>query len=334
MQLLSSIWLGGALAMPLLSQGGLQASLTAVTPIVVSGTSGASVTHPAGLLPTAVSLTGPVGTTWATFQCALVNSGSVCTLTASSNCAAPFPQQAQTQADLLLLVSAPTATVAAVQIEVAHLGDSPWFSGFRIDIGNDGSFEVDTSSSVCCGTIRRHHVTADFLGGPLSLRITDSNAGGGSPQAYTLSLHIEEWLPSATPIAAECPGTVNTLPTNQVFYTNYQLAAFPPTALQSLGVLRAIGLGRFDLFLVSDQPAAQPLQLPGPYVGLCDVLSNIVFAATGTPSGSAGPNNQFTDWSFVIPTLPPGLVFHVQHGSATRGAPFWFGATNRLRIDT
>jgi predicted membrane metal-binding protein len=115
-----------------------------------------------------------------------------------------------------------------------------------------------------------------------------------------------------------------------MFYTNYQLTALPSTAPQTLSVLRANGLGAFALFLVSDLATALPLQLPPPFVGACDVLSNVVIVDPGTPL-SASP---FGEWEVVVPTLPPGLSLHVQHASANATAPFWFGATNRLRIDT
>jgi hypothetical protein len=56
------------------------------------------------------------------------------------------------------------------------------------------------------------------------------------------------------------------------------------------------------------------------------------------PVAQAGPigAEQPVAWSLMVPPLPPGLTFWVQHLSATWGAPgreVW-GASNRVRYDT
>lgn len=65
------------------AQGALQASLTALAPIVVSGSGGAPVSFPAGPLTSAL-VQGPSGTTAATFSCNLINTGTACTLQANA----------------------------------------------------------------------------------------------------------------------------------------------------------------------------------------------------------------------------------------------------------
>lgn len=243
---------------------------------------------------------------------------------------------ATTSADLLLVVTAsPAAPTVAVQIELTHAGDIAEPAAFEIDVGNDGSVEANTSSIYCCGTQRRWFTTADAAAAPLQIRIRDTAGSSYGPQGFGVVVRVGEWASCATPVAAACPGSVHTNPTNPTFYSNYQLAALPAPA-PNLCELRAIGIGRFDAFVVSDQPAALPFALPAPYIGLCDVLANVLVIAPGTPSGAVGfpADPQYTDWSLTVPPLPTGLVLHVQHLSATLGSPFWFSATNRLRIDT
>ena len=186
--------------------------------------------------------------------------------------------------------------------------------------------EVNTASTVGGGISRRRHYTSDFTGGPIVVRIRHLNPWAGSPQGYSLTVRIQEWIPNATAVAAECPVT-----TWGGLDTNYQLAALPAAA-PNLAELRAIGYGWFDVFVVSDQPAAQPLQLPAPYSSVCDVLANVVVAVPGTPVGWPAP--QPTEWVLLVPALPPGLVLYAQHLSASLGWPFWFGASNRVRLDT
>jgi hypothetical protein len=41
-----------------------------------------------------------------------------------------------------------------------------------------------------------------------------------------------------------------------------------------------------------------------------------------------------TEWELRVPLLPPGLVLFAQHASVHTIAPFGFGTTNVLRLDT
>lgn len=320
-----------------LAQTPLQATLTALAPIVASGNAGAPVSHPAGPL-TSANVVGPAGTTHASFGVNLVDAGTTCTLTATSTVATlTWPNQAQTTADLLLVV-APVVpgVIAYAQIRIQHGGDSPHFEGFEIDVGNDGAFEMDTGFPFP-GSRGRRHYTLDFAGGPLVVRIRHRNAPlvAAPAQGYSLEVRVDTCPPNPTPVAAECAANVIAPWNGARLDSNYQVAAFAAAA-PNLVELRAIGYGDFDVFVVSDQPAAQPLQLPAPYTQVCDVLANVLVAVAGvqTAQGGTVANPQPIDWALTIPQLPPGLVLYVQHLSASFGTPFAFGASNRLRLDT
>lgn len=316
------------------AQGPLQASLTALTPIVVSGVAGAPVSHPAGPL-TSASLVGPAGTSNANFAVSLVDGGTFCTLFATSTVLTSYPNLAQTSADLLLQVT-PTApgAIAYAQIQLQHGGDSPDFRGFEIDVGNDGTVEVDTGFAYP-GSYGRRDYALDFAGGPFVVRIRHLNAPTTSVQGYSIDLRVDSCPPSPVPTAPACAANV-IAPFNGVLLdSNYQLGAFA-TAAPNLLELRTIGYGDFDTFLVSDVPVAQPLQLPAPYAQTCDVLANVLLAAPGvaTAFGGLPAHPQPVAWTLVVPQLPVGLTLYVQHLSASFGAPFSFGASNRMRLDT
>ena len=315
------------------AQGSLQATLTAVSPIVASGTAGASVSHPAGPLTQALVI-GPAGTSAATFSCTLTSAPAAVTLTARYYVLSPLSGSAQTDADLLLQVSA-SSVLASVEVELWYDGDSPWYEGFQVDVGDDGVAEVNTAFSyIGSPSRRRRHLTSSLVSGPLQIRIRNRNPslGPGSSHDYGITLRVAEWSPIASSTTPACPVIAYgwTIPGPE---TNYQLAVLPAPA-PNVAELRAIGFGLFDAYIVSDQPAVSPLQLPLPYPGVCDVLANVLIVDPGLPSASQWGLPQANAWSLFVPPLPPGLVLYVQHLSATQGYPFWFGATNRVRIDT
>jgi hypothetical protein len=320
-------------------QGSLTASLTALAPIVAAGSAGPAVSFPPGPL-TAANVIGPVGTTNAQFTCALSATGAECLLTATSSAITlgGLGSWASTSADLLLQVTSPIpTTVATLELQVVHSGDAPWYQGFQIDVGNDGSVELDTSTPVNWHTVKRRFLTAHFSTGALLVRVRNNNITSPSPQTYELRVLVQEWTAAASPAGPACPVVASSWIgwTASVMSTNHHLA---PRAAVGPGFvdLHAAGLGSLHVFAISGLPAVAPLQLPPPYATTCDVLANVFAVASGVVVGPGwtGANPQTTDWRLVVPALPPGLVFFVQHLSATQGWPHAFGASNRVRIDT
>ena len=310
------------------------ATLTAITPITAAwlsapaGTPGAVVSHPAGPL-TMANVVGPVGTAWATFHCDLTQGPDVTVLDATTMVFAPQGEVVGTNADLLLTLTGPPNSLATIDIGLAHLGDTPDPNGFRIDLGDDGSDELDTASMYCCGTLQRRVLTRSLANGPWLVRIRDDNTLSVSPQAYDLHLEFRIQLAGVTDIGGECGRAITTPPTTVIYSTNAQLTARPSSLPNEFGVLRAVGLGHIGLFLFADQPLLA--QLPLPPFGSCDVLASTQFGDPGlVTSGTAVPS----EWEVHLPALPPGLTFHVQHAWLHLGAPIRFGASNALRIDT
>jgi hypothetical protein len=331
-----NLLLGVTLLAPAVAQSPLQATLIAVAPVAAEwinappGTPGTLVSQPAGPL-TSVDLTAPVGQTWAHFDCALTADGAGWRLLASSQVFTPPGEIAETRADLLLVLTATAPTTVALDLELAHWGDFPFGVGFTLDLGDDGSIELDTTLPYCCGSVRRQSLTRTIDGTGLTIRIRHTNTMWVSPQAYDLRIEAQPWLPQASPIAAGCSELGIEAPLPVWYEGNYQLAALPSDDPAEFGVLRATGLGSFDLFVVAGLPTMAPLVVPPPLPGPCDLLTDILVAVPGTPTV---PGSTATEWELRLPLLPPGLALFVQHASVHTIAPFGFGTTNVLRLDT
>lgn len=328
--------LGVTLLAPAVAQSPLQATLIAVTPVEAEwvnappGTSGALVSQPAGPL-TSVDLTAPVGQNWAHITCALSANGSGWRLLASSQVFSPPSEIAATRADLLLVLTATAPTTVALDLQLAHWGDFPFGVGFTIDLGDDGSVELDTTLPFCCGSVRRQSLTRSIDATGLTIRIRGTNTMWVSPQAYDLWIEAQPWLPQASVVSPDCGVLGVEAPAPTWYEGNYQLAALPSSDPAEFGVLRATGLGGFDLFVVAGLPTTAPLVVPAPLPGPCDLLTDILVAVPGTPTV---PGAIATEWELRVPLLPPGLVLFAQHASVHTIAPFGFGTTNVLRLDT
>ena len=316
------------------SPAATSATLTAITPITAAwlnpptGTSGAIVTHPAGPV-IAASVSAPVGMQWASFQCNLAATGDSAVMTATSLVFAPAGAVVRTNADLLLVLTAPPTALGTIDIGLAHLGDTPDVSGFRIDVGNDGSDELDSGSQFCCGTVKRRVLTRSFANGPWLIRIRNDNLLAASPQAYDLRLEFRIELAGVTDLGSDCGPPLITPPTTFVYSTNSQLAARPSPVPSEFGVLHAAGLGQLNLFLFADQPWL--VSLPLPPFGSCDLLATTQF---GDPGMVVSSTAVASEWAVHLPQLPPGFTFHSQHITLSLGAPQQFSASNVLRIDT
>lgn len=331
-----TFFLGVTLLAPAVAQSPLQATLIAVAPVEAEwvnappGTAGALMSQAAGPL-TSVDLTAPVGQNWAHVTCALSANGPGWRLVASSQVFSPPGEIAETRVDLLLLLAATAPTTLALDLQLAHWGDFPFGVGFRIDLGDDGSDELDTTLPFCCGSVRRQSLTRTIDGSGLAIRIRGINTMWVSPQAYDLRIEAQPWLPQASAVAADCGGLGIEAPFPVWYEGNYQLAALPSSDPAEFGVLRATGLGGFDLFVVAGLPTTAPLVVPPPLPGPCDLLTDILIAVPGT---STVPGSTATEWELRLPLLPPGLVLFAQHASVHTIAPFGFGTTNVLRLDT
>lgn len=327
---------GGAMAP---AQGGLKVSMEALSPITAEwlnappGTQGAIATHPPGPLTEADVAVGAFGQVWAQFACRIAADDERWTVNALSVAYAPWPNIVETRADLLLrLTGAPHAAVD-IDLHVEHWGDQPSPEGFKVDYGNDGTFDVTTASTVCCGTVHRRTWTWLPRSGDLEIRIANRGLDPVSPQTYFLRLVATPWAPNTEQAGPGYSGlaAAATIPSAQIWTTNYQLAALPATAPGDLAELRATGYGRFGAFLVSTRPDTVALQLPLPFTTVCDVLADVRLLSFGTIGGTAPLP---MEWWLVVPPLPPGLTFYVQHASAELSPQVWFGATNRVRFNT
>ena len=298
-----SMILGISLLASAVAQGPIQATLTASTTIDAEwinappGTLGTLISHPAGPI-TQVDLNGPAGTSWAHFLCNFGQAGANWQLTASSQVFSPLPELAETRADLLLELTSATATTVMLDLRVAHFGDMPTHLGFQLDVDDDGSVDLDTGSPFCCGSVRRLTMTRTIDTTPLRIRIQDRNTMSASPQAYDLWIQVQPWLAEATPIGAECDVLGTKLPPQGYYQGNYQLAALPSSDPLEFGVLRANGLGFFDLFVAANLPTTAPVLLPLPLPGVCDLLTDIFLTDPGIATVTSPGTSE---WELHVP---------------------------------
>lgn len=328
------------LASAIAAQGPITATLFANDPIsaaYANASTGTSLlqTVPAGPLTSASVAAGP----YTSYACSLAATATGHHVTASSYCTFQqigIPSSGSTHADLTLSLAAPAGTVVALSLGITHYGDSPAAPAFRVDLGDDGTVDVDAGCGACSGLAQHRVWTWDFANGPLALRILTDQGVGFGPQNYVLDLDIQPWIAGASVVAGDC-GIVGSARnwSSQVFeITNYQLRAI--AAAGSFGKLRANGLGPFGAFLVADQPVAGPLTLPPPFSATCQALGSVLFLAFGTVSAATTITLPVAPlaWDLDVPVLPSGLTFYVQHASAYGQLPYWFGTSNIVRIDT
>jgi hypothetical protein len=333
------------LAVALEAQGPLQAALLAVDDIhakwvfQATGATGAMQTHPAGTLSAAnVQVGHGVQTNVAHYTCTLLPMGNGYTLDASTSVAGYVSGvQFLTHADLLFVLTGPADLVVSIGLLLSHGGDFTSSPPFRVDLGDDGTIEVD-SGCMNCGSARHHRLwTWDFAAGHLGIRIRTDQQSMGGAQGHSLSLAVQPWIGAASHAAADCGGIAYVAsPSNsERESSNYQLAVDEPTQPSQLAVLRAVGLGQVNALVVAMQPGTTPLQLPAPFTSTCPVLANVLlFDVLGPSTTTTAPSGTPWEWQLPVPLLAPGLTFYVQHLSAHVASPFWFGASNIVRIDT
>ena len=319
---------------------GLTATLTANDPVYArrsesaTGMVLAEQTHPAG--PLASTSLGVPG---ASYTCTFGPEGEGYRLEASTQCGISMPGLLiATHADLTMVVNGPSNRIASIDLEINHFGDFSAADGFRVDFGDDGSFEVSSGGSPPSSGQRIHRLwTWDFADGPLPIRIRTDQIASFGPQAYTLDLDAELWAAEGSPTGPDCGGIALRYNGSFAETTNYQLAVEAPPGAGQLAELRATGMGIVGAFFVAGAATVQPLTLPPPFVGTCDVLDSVLwldFATVSASTSASGATPIPREWRLTVPALPPGLTFHLQHVSAEPSVPTRFGASNRVRIDT
>ncbi|MFT4840300.1 MAG: hypothetical protein ACJAQZ_000118 [Planctomycetota bacterium] len=305
-----------------------------------SGTLGGLDTHPAGPLSNAiVQVSG--GSQQSQFDCDLSSYVGFDELTATTICRGSYwPSNASTHADLTLTIDGPVGRHVGISIDINHFGDYSSAEGFRIDVEDDGTIDLDSVAPVGSTGLHEHlHLSWDFAGGPLPIRIRTDQLGFGGPQMYSLRIRVWPWTPAATPAGPDCGLRAALYDGHHYESSNYHMTARASSAPGELAILQATGLGQLNAFVVAAQPMVMPLQLPPPFTTACDILANGLSYGSGTVTelNNVTPVLGYfppREWQLVVPTLPPGLTFYVQHASASSFAPFWFGTTNRIRFDT
>ncbi|MFO1077657.1 MAG: hypothetical protein U1E73_08010 [Planctomycetota bacterium] len=324
--------------------GGFTAQWTALSPIVAEWVNAPVtapnpiVTYPAGPLPAApIDVAVDVGLGWWTGSASFsstplpLQSGMVAHWSLSAYAYVPQGEVSRTTADLLLRIDGPDCALGTLELQLTMFGDSPQTSGFRVDIGNDGSFELDTfTANPLTSTLDRNAFFAwDFAGGPLFVRVTHTAYGAPMPQDFGCRVAFRPWVAGVDTYGDDC-GNETVPPLSSGYTTRYHLAVLPPFRPQDSMVLRANGIGPFAAFLLSDRIATVTFQLTGSPSPACDLLSHVVFTHLG---GVASVNSGTipVQWIALVPPLPPGLDLNVQHASLL---PPHFGLTNRVRIRT
>lgn len=293
---------------------------------------GASQTHPAGPLVAA-----SVQVSTARYSCSLVAAAASVEFTAStSGGSMTWPFRSRSHADLTLTITG--TGIASLEVDLRHGGDGVIPNAMRIDVGDDGTVELESSWGFI-GSPRHHRLwTWDFNQGALVVRIrTDQQTMFGF-QGHSIVLRALPWSGHATPMSAACPASgVEMDPwLFEAETTNYQLAPEPATQTNQLLALRAFGFGSLGFFVASDTASLTPLQLPNLPI-LCPALANALFVEAGSVSATtqiSGASMIPRQWTLAVPLLPPGIRFYVQHGSVATLASPAFGTSNVVRIDT
>jgi hypothetical protein len=308
----------------------IQATLLAPQPLVLQNSGGTQSVQPAGSLTSAALAIGP-----ASLGCSLAPSANGWLLESDQNC--PLASSGYYLADTELLVSfsSPTPVVCTLRLENQLGGDAGAYT--TVDVGDDGVLEYAELWGSSALLTTRDHLVVTVGPTPLSVRITQQCGGWPISESH-LDLALEPWSPLGTPAAAGAGGVFSygSFPPPQI-RSDHLLDLIDDGVPGSSGLLRARGLGQFEVFVASLQPNTLPLQLPAPFAQTCDVLANVGAVAPGTVV--AGGWLSDSSWDLRLPQLPAGVTFYVQHLCAklpTQSYPgnTLFDASNVVRIDT
>ncbi|MCA8949795.1 MAG: hypothetical protein KDE27_09855 [Planctomycetes bacterium] len=328
------------------AQGGITTQWTALTPIVAQWVNAPAnapnpiVSHPAGPLPNAPLevevFVGTGGSNSASFSVTPLPPlpGVVGRTALRADAYVPYYEQTRTSADLLLRIAGPTAGVGSLELQIVSLGDFPDPNALRVDVGNDGTFELRSNPTAGSITALERHAwfAWDFANGPLEVRVVHDVYSRPAPQFYELVTAFRPWVAGVDTIGDDC-GSEAPEPGSTGYTTCYHLAALPPFRPEDALTLRASGIGYYGAFLLSDRPDTVTFQLGGSPSPACDLLDDVVFTCLGGISGARTTAwvPLATEWIAPLPVLPPGLDIHVQHASLV--LPY-LGLTNRVHIRT
>ncbi|MCA8954381.1 MAG: hypothetical protein KDE27_33045 [Planctomycetes bacterium] len=297
----------------------------------------ANQTLPAGALTRATLETFAQSYTLARYTCSTTATAAGVAFDATSMCWFQVGSlRGRTHADLTLTIGG--TGVARIEAELWHGGDGAIAPALAVDLGDDGTNELEASCITFCASPWHHRLwTWDFADGPLVIRIRTDQWSSGGPQIHGLELDIVPWAAGATPVLDACPVRSEVISQWSIAgeSVNYQLAAESPASAQEQLALRAFGHGDFGFYVVSGAAATRPLVLSNPAIR-CNALADVILVepgiATATMLIGASPSPRA--WRLAVPRLPPGLRFFVQHGSLRASAPAAFGTTNVVRVDT
>lgn len=233
-------------------------------------------------------------------------------------------------ADVTMHLTAPPGTFASIRIEAGSgLPTNPAPTQvIQVDVDADGANDIDWVG-LGGGPTGEFRLLNRTLGPtPLPIRVRVLAQSIGSPAALGVLIVVRPWAPGTSPAGNGCDVLASaSTSAGGVWTTNAGLAPYLPAVPTGSLDLHAHGVGDIAGCLVSDQPTvAAPLSMP-PYASSCGALSSVLGLF---PLSAVQPNH----WRLAVPLLPPGLVFYVQHWSATTQAPFHFGTSNRIRVQT
>jgi len=232
--------------------------------------------------------------------------------------------------DCTLFLQAPTGT-GHLLVELTSSGDMPVQS--FVDVNDDGTDDaVCTPPSPYSVWYHAHErrIPVKIGSTPLPVRVRMSTAGWGEPLEGIVSITYVPSAPNTADLGSGCdPNRVGWIAGQPAQMRDYFLAAQPGPS-PAAATLVAQGYGTIAQFIVSEHDARLPAGLLGLGPGCDDLLQYVLLTDPGT---SAGPGT----WQLLVPPLPPGLHFFVQHASyglATPPPATRFGASNIVRYDT
>ncbi|MBL8749480.1 MAG: hypothetical protein JNK78_10000 [Planctomycetes bacterium] len=316
------------------------AQLAANTPISAAwtqqGGASGSTSFPAGPLVADGSLVSvaPLGLSTITWTVPTVGSvACVLDVDCGTNGGSGPSVDHTTAVDLTFLVSGPVGQRGHVRIVMNGLTDFPLANGLFIDVGADGSFEASAYPPALPLFQREWCVPVVLGASPLAVRILhagSATANGNPGQFWTVGITFVPWSVGVNDLGSACPvndvGWVGTWPSDNHPYFLFAAPAAPTDSCR----LVARGHG-FSAFLVG----LNSLRMAPGWIGTgCDdLLVNPAFSFAGT---AIAPGT----WEFVVPALPPGMTFFVQHASLgpASGLPSWppfrAGVTNLVEVNS
>ena len=199
-----------------------------------------------------------------------------------------------------------------VRIELFSTGDFPGYP--TIDVHDDGILDatLPTGGSSWDRTVDVH-VPLQLTQTPTPVRIR-LDASVPAPLSMYADVAWEPWHADATDLGSACVPNL-LYPGHSL--EDYFLAALPGTAGNAVDFF-ADGRGPVGTFVVSTNPRRLPTGTLGFGSGCDDLLRVPLLDTPGVYQGAGR-------WRLSVPTLPPGLLFFVQHVSLGIG---YLGATN------